>query len=408
MQTGFLEQVRSKFPLINKAANFKEYTDKIRELEDPFEQSNDIVAYAAGRMYDNCMTNGRSNGYSNNDLITNPASIIESLIRHEILSEPDLICEDLPTVSGYSAFSFNDTTGYLISNINDHYIGAYLLNLTQDWVAPILDYIGSTKTIVVANTYIGSESDKYKVYNINSTIIDTASLDKICNTTNGTRKAWAFAKSIKDIDTFENISKKMLFESFTALIKSNKTYKLKTVFDTLAVPHGTLNKPSFNGFLPLITLNYTPIENIYTQFIIEYGYENGRNQYRSKFVIDNVSATTLTSGNFNDEQDKIKNAINSYGIIKKLEYQCDWIQDEATAVLFTKKLIDLYTKQRLIVTYTGDIKNHIIYECGDVVKIDYDKMIPASLNNSSQFMIQTKSLNLSKGNPSITFTLLEI
>ena len=126
MPTSLLENVIGKSSKLRLIKAKQEAVQQRKDLERKISntQGGDTVAYANGRMFDVSMTSGRSNGYSNNDLIENPVYIIESLIRHEVLAEKDLICEDLPVYSGYSAFSFNDNTGYLLSDLDDYYNGA--------------------------------------------------------------------------------------------------------------------------------------------------------------------------------------------------------------------------------------------------------------------------------------------
>ena len=59
-------------------------------------------------------------------------------------------------------------------------------------------------------------------------------------------------------------------------------------------------------------------------------------------------------------------------------------------------------------SYTGDIKNHIKYEIGDVVLINYSKVLPTNKNNSAKFQIMGKTINLAKGQGFVNFTLIEV
>lgn len=410
MPTSLLENVIGKSSKLRLIRAKQEAVQQRKDLERKISntQGGDTVAYANGRMFDVSMTSGRSNGYSNNDLIENPVYIIESLIRHEVLAEKDLICEDLPVYSGYSAFSFNDNTGYLLSDLDDYYNGAYLINLTKDWTAPILDYIGTTRTILVASTYIGTESDHYKVFNIKADVIDTTTFDNIGNTTNGVKKNWKFAKSINVKSTWSEIAKSITRESFIGIVKSGSKYKLHAISENKTTVDGTLSMPIILSGLPSISIQFTPVENLYTEFEFNYGYEYGRNEYQNKILVTNTFATTLSVGDFDDEQLKTKDCITNYGINnKKLSIDLEWIYDTDTAVLYAKKMIDICTRQRAVISYIGDYQHHLQYEEGDVVKIDYPKVMPASLNNSTQFQIQSVNIDMSK-NRIITFTLLEI
>lgn len=376
---------------------------------------NKIVAFAKGRMFDDIMLAGRSNGYNVGDLIENPAYIIESLIRHELASEIDLIASSVTLSSGYTKIAFNSTSGYLLSDLDGYYETAYLHNITKDYIALVEFYVGSTKEVYIDGSYYTdtATTDKYKMINIKGdTLIDTTSFDYVGNATNGVRKDWKFAKSINEINTFGDIVKRLCFESFTSIVKSGTKYKLIPVLESRPIVHGILDNPLYSNGMPLINYTYTQLDSIYTDYEINYCYENGRNEYSKTIVVNNNFGTNIGEGSivvaFAEEQVKIKNAIKNYKVSKKFVYSCDWICDNTTAGYFTRRIIDLYTKQRLIVTYTGDIKNHIQYEVGDVVKINYPKMIPASLNNSAQFQIQGKSIDMTKRNGSVTFSLLEI
>ena len=72
------------------------------------------------------------------------------------------------------------------------------------------------------------------------------------------------------------------------------------------------------------------------------------------------------------------------------------------------KLVEWFTKQRLVVNWSGDIKNHIKYEVGDQVILNDSDLIPTGINNSSKFMIIGKRINIIKSSPYVQFQLLEL
>lgn len=367
---------------------------------------SELFSYSQGRMFEEWIdTIGRTNGYNATDLITNPVYILESLIREEIQSEIDLIATVKTTSGGYHQLTFDGTSNYLISTVNDYYNNAYLINLTQDWRSIIVDYVGSTKTVYVADSLTANTTDKYKVVNINPSIIDTSSFDLLGHKTTGTKKDWSFTKSINKIDTFTNILSAISLESFTALLKQFKKYKSIPVLESKTTEDGTFSKPLIVSGLPLLDTKLTPIRNIYSAFEIEYSYNYMKKSYDYKLVINQAGSN---ESGYDDELDKIKLAVNNYKINRKFVYSCEYIFSSTTLAKFAKKLIDLYTKQRLIVTYTGNVKNHVQYEIGDVVLIDYPKLIPNALNNSAQFQIMGRNQDMTKRNGNITFTLIEV
>ena len=72
-----------------------------------------------------------------------------------------------------------------------------------------------------------------------------------------------------------------------------------------------------------------------------------------------------------------------------------------------KLLITFYTRLRFFVDWHGDFKNHMTYEIGDQVKINYSGAIPTGLNNSAFFLITDKQIESVNGIPTVRFTLME-
>jgi len=133
--------------------------------------------------------------------------------------------------------------------------------------------------------------------------------------------------------------------------------------------------------------------NIYPSFVLNYAYDYTKKIYKSKITVDkNSSSSTYLDG----YKQTCADAEAKYKISRKYEYNSDWIQDETTAELFLERLILWFSYQRLLVNWTGDIKNHIQYEIGDRVLVNYPLMIPTSKNNSQQFQIIGKQTDLIK------------
>lgn len=95
-------------------------------------------------------------------------------------------------------------------------------------------------------------------------------------------------------------------------------------------------------------------------------------------------------------------------MLNKFEYNCDWIYDDATAELFFDKIFEFYSKQRLIVNWSTPVSDYIQYEVGDQVILNNSDLIPAGINNTSNFMIMENPVQILPGAPMINFKLLEI
>ena len=374
--------------------------------------ANSVVAYAKGRMYYLPFAEDMRSviDVPQDELIETAPHIIESIMRNEVLAEVDLWASEVDEIPAtYTRIKFNGTYGKLISDVDDYYNDCYLINITRSWIAKVLDYEASTKAIYVDIANFAEQTDKFKIVNIRHSAIDFASFDIVGGAVYGTRKDWLFAKSINAIDTFGNVIQPLLFESFIIPLKSHKSYKVATIFEDSASV-GTFSNPmyDYSTGLPQISYGFTNVENLYNDFEINYGYEYGREEYRGKVLIKDTYAKQIGSETFSTEIGLCSDVLSKYRRTKKYKYDSSWIQDDDTAILFAKKVVNLYTKQRIIVSYTGDIKNHIKYEIGDVVLINYPKVLPTNKNNSAKFQIMEKTINLAKGQGFVNFTLIEV
>ena len=101
--------------------------------------------------------------------------------------------EDYRIVGAAGTIRIND----LKSSEDDYYNYAIYYNATTDHKTYVTDYVGSTKTLVLASADTSaSADDNIFLQNIQGDLkIDYASFDAIGNTTNGTRKDWVFARS---------------------------------------------------------------------------------------------------------------------------------------------------------------------------------------------------------------------
>lgn len=396
----------------------------------------------------------RVNTYSNGDLIENPAYIIESILRDWVLAEYNLKIDSVNSANILIDGSVNSTP--LKVAINDYYNGAYLVNVTRNERYIISDYNGSTKTLTLDSAPSGwSAGDNCYIKNINANI-DTDSFDVIgsyivengtttaaatnklidssqnflttvkagmqvrnmdgsisyVKTVNsnteltlednimdsgddyyiaGTRSAWKFARSLTTQQTSQQVLNQLCYESHCMLFKSYNQFRLVTLEDGNTV--GTLTQPYIENGMPQISTKLTSLLNIYTDFTLNYAYNYAKKVYTKKIVVNKNASSNVYL-------DYLKtycaDAEANYKVSRKFEYYSDWIQDDSTALYLLEKLVLWNTYQRMIVTWVGNIENHIQYEIGNRVLINYDYMLPTGKNNSQVFLIIGKTVSPKK------------
>lgn len=360
----------------------------------------DIYQALEGRMYKSYIDTGRSNGHSTGDLIEEPSGLIESLLREDVYVLKGI------TINAVSINGANDevTVNESISNLDDFYNGAVWVNLSELDEKTISDFVGSTGTFIMPSITGQSSVDSVYLYNVNCNI-DTASFDAIGNTTNGLRKDWKFRGSINTPRSAFSVIEELLFESHCILFQSNDEIRIKAL-DAEASVTETFDTPLVSG-RPLISVALTPMDALYTEFRLKYGFDYGHGDHlKEHFCSHNDSSDSTNLGS--SYQTMCGDARVNYNIDRTFEYYSNWIWDDTTAAYLLQKLIEWNTEQRLMVNYTGDLKNHIKYEIGDQVLIDYPDMIPTGKNNSAKFMITYKEVVMIKGNWAVNFELTEL
>ena len=397
----------------------------------------------------------RPNTYNTDDLIENPAYVTESIIRDWILTEFDLLIDSIlgddVTIDG----TVNSTP--LRVEIDDYYNGAILVNVTRNERYSVSDYEGSSQTLTLSATPAGwSAGDKCYLKNIQANIdenafdalgagvvetgtttstttnklIDSAQNFsstvlagmRVKNTTDttysyvksvdsntqltleddiiisgenysiyGAREGWKFARSLNTQQTSQQVLNQLCYESHCMLFKSYNDYRLVALEDGNTV--GTLTQPYIENGLPQISTKLTSLLNIYTDFTLNYAYNYAKKIYTKKATV-NKNATS------NAYLDSLKtycsDAETNYKVSRKFEYNSDWIQDDSTALYLLERLVLWNTYQRMIISWTGDIENHIHYEIGDRVLINYDYMMPTGKNNSQVYIIIGKTISPKK------------
>ena len=350
-------------------------------------------------------TVARYNGYSEDGLIECPPYIIESLLRDEIFAERDL---KITTVT--------DTTHIIIDELqsptDDYYNSVIYYNATTLHKTYITDYVGATKTLVlaVADASAASTNNVFITNIQGSTKIDYASFDTIGNTTDGSRGTtatkWIFAKSIYRKENARDLLASLCFESHCILNFSNQVYKLIALDD--GTEDATWTAVAYDSGREGISSALTPLENVYTSFRLKYHYDYGKGDYVKEWFVDGNGYTTGGTYLGATQQTLCADAKTNYKIVNPFEYGCNWIYDDETAEMLLVKLVAWFTKQRWITSWTQTFKDYCQYDIGDKIILNYADFIPNALNNSSKFMIFGKTIVESKGRTYINFNMMEL
>ena len=392
--------------------SLKDTTKKLKQLVEAYhkynfsnihyEAKNDIYAYLQGMYFDDWIDlSGRSNSYNAGDLIENPVYIIESIIRDVILTERDLEYFSYSTTGNWIRFSGSSHS--LLYETDDYYNDAYLVNVTKSWSKKIIDYDGTQKLIYVSSIVGGDVgvNDKFYIKNIKGNeLIDANSFD----TAASQRSSWKFSVDLDSEIEAHTFLDNIAFEAQCALYKNYKKYRIVPLESGTTV--GTLSNPLIEKKSNiLVDGTLSSRDDIFTDFEINYAYLPQENKYAKTLTCnkDEVSNSSLSSYKTNCE-----NAAKNYRTSKPLTINLDFIYDDTTALEFTKRIIVEKTFQRLLVGYVGAPKDHIQYEKGDLVKINVPERIPASKNNSAQFLITKSDISFMDGLPEIKFKLVEM
>lgn len=374
----------------------KLYLGKITKAIEKKYLTDQYYGYAEGRNFGGWIT-GR-NDYTTSSLITLAPYIIESIFRDEIWVERDLVITKT-----------NDTTFYcntLSSSTADYYNGATITNITMNETDTIADFVYSTnKIMTTTNAHSGwSSNDKVVVSNIQSHI-DTDSFDKAGYKAKvaGTRSGWVFARYINSKESCIDLLSSLCFESHTMLFKSYNEWKLKAL-DTQSSEDGTLSNPLFNGTQYMLDWELSPLEDVYTDFTINYGYDYAKGIYSGTQFVNKDRSSNASLDAYKTD---CSNAVTNYKLRRKFEYNAEWIYDDTTAINLLQKLVKWYTIQRMMVDYTGDVSNHIQWELGDVALINHSR-IPTGKKNTTQFMVVQQRIKPIKGRPEVNLKLMEL
>ena len=375
------------------------------------DNTGQCFAYVGGRLFDYWIDSkqgsSRSNGYNEGEQIFIVPYIIESLIRDEKLSERKL---HITTVT--------DTT-HIIStelsiDIDDFYNYATYYNATTGHKTFITDYDGASKELVLNDADSSATiNDNIFLQNVRGDYkVDITTFDALGNTTNGTR-AWTFSLNIIDKTSVDSIISALAFESHCEFIKSISLtgeigYKIVAIDSDSG---DTWTNPAYEQGVEKVTSYLTPLENVYTEFKLNYAYDLGKGNYTKQLFVDKNGFTSTMAIIGSTEQTLCADAESNYKISNPFEYSSKLIYDDTTAENMLQKKIEWFTKRRLVVNYTTQIcgtSDWIKYEKGDQVKLNFSKGIPAGLNNSSMFMITNKTITPLIGGGHISWKLIEL
>jgi hypothetical protein len=367
-------------------------SNKYFDIIQKFEIRSDLFAYARGKpLYGWIDAGSRSNGYSDGDLNEQPAYIIEDILREEIHTERDLKTDSTGDWATSTKSYFE--CAELLSSQDDFYNGAYVTLIGPGYVTRSLieDYDGANKHIYLADL-LGSlgTGDNFYITNINCNI-DETSFDAVGNTTNGTRDNWIFSRSITARQTARQILGDLLFESQLILVKSGGEYKLFP--NDSGSSSGTLSKPLISGGVPMIRCYLSPVQDLFSHFVLNYAVDPATGQATKRLFCNKLDSSSALGSSY---ETKCANVESNYRTVNKFEYEAKFIYDETTAGELLKLLVNWYTFRHLNIDYSGDIENHIQYEPGSTVLVNYSNMIPTGLNNSASFIILNKEIITNK------------
>ena len=381
-------------------AGFLTNADNSPEIEQAF-------AYGKGRCYgrwiDYISGSARSNGHDQGDLIEEPGGIIESILRDEIFTERDLTITSSTAVNNFACDE-------LRSSVDGYYIYAEFFNVTTGHKSWCNGYTGLTHSFSIQDSDASmSAGDNIFITNIQGdNKINYQSFDIVGNTTDGNRKDWKCARSIYNEIYAKDLIDSLLYESRLILFTSDNQYKIKSISDIdSSVDTWTTPLIDQRNSNYMASFGLTHITQLYNDYKINYHFDYGSQQYkRSLFVNKSNCSSGLTNGS--TYKTICKSLYDTYGIQNKYEYNCDWINDDATAELFFNAIVDRYSKQRLFGTWATNVSEFIQYEVGDQIILNNSKLIPAGINNVETFVIYEDPAAIFPASPYINFKLLQI
>lgn len=359
-----------------------------------FSTTNKFV-YPKGRTFNTWIDEpSRSSSYASGDLIEYSHYIIESLLRDEVYTLRDLEVTSVTSDTSYW-YVVIDT----LPLIDGYLDGAYFWDITASLgnEKGIISYDYTTQTIKMSKgTETISAGDKCFITNIintNNRKIDVASFDAFTS--------WKAKVPIYTPTSYSQIVDDLCFENFMIFVHNDTDGSKVISLDKKTTEDGTLTTPLRNETAQ-VSVSLSPINDIYSAFEIGYNYNIAKGdttkQARMNKNSNNLSLTSYY-------EDLCASVEYNYRIYNTFKYDVKYLHEDHIAA-FVQKLVKWFTWQKLMVTWTGDVENHIKYEIGDQVKINHSK-IPTAKRNSAFFIVTGKTINMGLV-PSVTLNLLEV
>jgi hypothetical protein len=233
---------------------------------------------------------------------------------------------------------------------------------------------------------------------------DIADFDFLGNTTDGILKDWDSRIIYDHQRSGRDLLSELCREGMLGLFRAYNKYKLFSLTDFSSIA-GTLSNPLKDGILPLINWRLSPLGNVYTSFELKYNWDVAKGEFRNIMTVDQNTASDPL---LDPLKTLCQSAITKHKVSKIKVYESATIWQSATAVLFLLQAVPYFTDRFLLVTYTGDLKNHIQFEKGDVVTINYPDMIPEGMNGETEFLIYGDKIDMNEKNHRIHFKLRQI
>ncbi len=353
----------------------------------------------------------RTNGYSIGDMIENPAYVIESILRDWLFVERN---RRIDTSSSATKAVLDGTVNgrALTVKIDDYYKYAIWHNHSTGFKTYIAGYDGSTQEVILADADISgamAAGDWVTITNIQGdNLIDTASFDVVGNTTNGTRDGYQLARYFTERESMRDIIDSICQDFHLFLTKSGMRYRLACL-DRKSAVDGVFSNPLKQNGVPLLQVWLSPLDSLYSQYSFKHGVD-GRYEMVCSPTGSTYGLGATYEGKCASAEMKYRQVGREYGKIYENIYNGmdSKPTTDTTMHRIAKSTIDFYTQLRAMVEYQGDFKNHIKYEVGDQVKINYPTLIPAGLNDWEYFLIYDKSIEAVNGIPTVRFRLIQI
>ena len=218
------------------------------------------------------------------------------------------------------------------------------------------------------------EAILFNQLNIATADIDTASFDTVGGTNLTPRNAWKFAKQIFDIENSLDIIADFCRECGLIYLH---TYEGKEKVLTLNYD----STPAKTITAQMILLNsdktaslkwgFTDLRDVYNDFSLSYQKNYATGGYFGNLFVNKDDASAEVTSTYPTLQTLCSDSYTAYGLIRKLNFKCEWIRDETTALLLLNHLVRWLSRRKRIASFQSSLILCDL-EIGDQVKITDD------------------------------------